>query len=132
MKETEIKKRIKYFEDRVRYYFFEVFKMYEYSLNVSYDKDDNDNYGYTTYHPEKIGSCQFWIHSTQLLVDNTEMSLADIDKVAYHEVVEAMLAELKIYAYARYTTEAQIMRANHKIIERMTNIHYPLVKEAKL
>jgi hypothetical protein len=134
MKETEIKKRIKYFEDRVRYYFFEVFKMYEYDLTINKDTDKTEALAYTSYHPSSEGASQISIYYCDLLIMKSENNYSDIDKTAYHEVLESLLSELKMLAVARYVTEPELMRANHRIIERLTNIHYPTIcsKEAKL
>lgn len=123
-KKNRIERNINYFKERVRYYFFKVFHMYEYELELS-EGNDEDIRACMRYHPIECGTGIIEISYSKSWVKGKKLSLNEIDKVAFHEVCEAILCELQQLISARFITEKDIPNAVHRVIRRLENVVYP-------
>jgi hypothetical protein len=120
--------KIKYFEDRVNHYFFEVFKMYDFELTI-HDQKKFGTRASTYWHPIEDGAGMITICYSNYWIESKNTNKHDIDIVAFHEVWEAILSELQELVKRRYISEKDLPNAVHRVIRRMENIMFPLVKD---
>ena len=126
----ELIKRIKWFSDSVNYYFFDVFHLYEFELTID------------SHASKDIRGCCFWCdiqdgagmmsicYSTDW-IQSEKTTYEEIEKVAFHETWEAILSELQELSLSRFIFEKDIPNAAHRVIRRMENIIFPMVKRNK-
>jgi hypothetical protein len=108
------------FKESVQYYFFEVFKLCQYSLEIEGVEEAGDYFAATVYDTLEDGSKSVIIsYSIPWLIEET--SKEKIEKVAFHEVLEALLADLVQVAESRYIMESMIPNAIHTIIRTFEN-----------
>lgn len=126
--------RKKLFYKHVRYYFFDVFKLYDYELyfEVISNKDVRAR---MLQHEYKCGSCMVTISVSKQWLKECE-SHNELKKVAFHEVFETMLGELgnMVMHYSGHTRDEptpNLNAATHRVIRRMENIVFPLIGEMK-
>ena len=125
-----LKINAEYFKDRVNYYFFDVFRLFEYELEID-EQEDDDARSSIYWHKMKVGAQMVTICYTRNWLCNLETTKKEIDKVAFHEVCEALLSELGEMAHERYISEREITASTHRIIRRLENIILPLVKNKR-
>lgn len=106
----------KYFTDRVNHW-ADFFGLYNWDINVHADEDDDDNTLAETY--SNIDNKRADIY---LIMDwgDTEMTQYGLDKTAFHEVLEVMLAEIRYIAGKRDIRFGEIDAAIHSIIRILT------------
>jgi hypothetical protein len=63
---------------------------------------------------------------------NTEITgIIPLDRLAFHETAELMLADLNELANSRFTTELQIDQARHNVIHTLENSIYQFIQKVK-
>lgn len=125
--EKDTEDNIKYFKNRVNYYFFDVFHLYEFELNIEPQlKGDVRASCYWHEIYEGAGIITFCYSKDWIQYEDT--SLEDIDKTAFHEVLEALLSEVNELMARRFISKKDIPNAIHRIIRRMENVVYPIIK----
>ena len=62
-------------------------------------------------------------------VNNEDVTLEEIDKVAFHEVWEAILSELTELTSQRFITKKDIPTAIYRVIHRMENVMFPMIQK---
>lgn len=121
------KQKIKLFENKVRYFFFDIFKLYDYELSII--SQTNISARASTYwHSIEEGAGIITIAYSNNWLFDKDTDKKEISLVAFHEVCEAILWELNSLASSRFVEEREIPNAVHRIIRRMENIVYPLIK----
>jgi len=111
---------INYFIQQVNYYFFDVFKLYQYDLSLESTNEKVDYLAATSYDLLEDGTKSITImYSLSWLKEET--SKEKIQKVAFHEVMEALLSELVQVAESRYIMESMVPNAIHSIIRTLEN-----------
>ena len=121
-------RNVDYFKKRVKYYFFEVFHMYDYELDLT--EQNSDFAKATTYwYPIEDGQGKIEICYTKTWLNDIDTKLDEIDKTAFHEVCETILSELQQISRARFITEKDIPNAVHRVIRRFENIIFPMFKD---
>lgn len=121
------KQKIKLFKKRVNYFFFDIFKLYDYNLEIIAQKNI-DARATTYWHHIEEGSGLITIAYSESWLFYKDTDEKEIDIVAFHEVWEAILWELQSIAASRFIEERSIPNAAHRVIRRMENIIYPLVR----
>lgn len=119
--------KVKYFKERVNYYFFGVFKLVDFNLSI-YEQIEAGVMASTYWHPIESGSGMISICYSKDWIESRELNKESIDIVAFHEVLEALLSEMQELAISRFISKKDIPNAVHRVIRRMENIVYPLVK----
>lgn len=121
------KRRIKLFEHNVHHFFFDVFKLYDYELSII--SQVNIGARATTYwHSIEEGAGMITIAYSENWLFDEDTDKKEISLVAFHEVCEALLWEINSLATSRFIEKREIPNAIHRIIRRMENIVYPLIK----
>ena len=120
--------KIEYFKQRVNHYFFEVFKMVEFFLEISEGTGLQDNRARTYWHDIETGSGMIQIEYQKEWIGDNSTTIEEIDKVAFHEVCEAMLWELDELIYSRFIQKKDIPNAKHRVIRRLENVFFPFIK----
>jgi hypothetical protein len=111
---------ITFFKEAVKHYFFEVFKLYQYNLEIEGVEEEGNYLAATIYDTFEDGSKAVTIsYSIPWLEDET--SKEKIELVAFHEVLEALLADLVQVAESRYIMESMVPNAIHTIIRTFEN-----------
>jgi hypothetical protein len=123
-----MKDNVNYFKERVNYYFFDFFKMYEYELTIS-SQDKFASRASTYWHSFDEGAQMITICYTEDWISEKDITKKEIDKVAFHEVCEAFLSELNQLIQERFITEDNVNRSIHKVIRKLENILFPLISE---
>lgn len=112
----EEKHPLKYFTERI-YYWVDYFGLYNWDINVHEDNDgDGDSLAETYYN---ISNKRVDIY---LIMDwdDTEMTKYNLNKTAFHETIEVMLAEIRDIAGKRDIRFGEIDSAIHSIIRILT------------
>lgn len=111
MKKTD---PFKYFKERVEHW-VDHFGLYSWDVNVHQDTDEYDgNLAYTMFN---VGNKRADIY---LVMDWVKMDRYGLNKTAFHEVVEVMLAEVRDIAGRRDIRFEEIDGAIHSIIRILT------------
>jgi hypothetical protein len=121
---------IEFFEEQVKYYFFDIFKLHQYHLDIG--GGAVDCLACTEYGELEEGTKAITIsYSSEWLIGETDVER--IRLVAFHEVLEALLSGLVQVAESRYITESMVPNAIHAIIRTMENtvLKYLPKKEIK-
>ena len=126
----ELIKRIKWFSDSVNYYFFDVFHLYEFELTID------------SHASKDIRGCCFWCdiqdgagmmsicYSTDWIQSEKRVAPLRCTK-SPPASREAILSELQELSLSRFISEKDIPNAAHRVIRRMENIIFPMVKRNK-
>jgi len=112
-------KLVDYFTKRVKYYFFEVFKLYDYELSIeSQTKIDAraSAYWYGIGAGAQIANI---CYSVEWLKNNP--SKKEIDIVAFHECAEVLLSELQELVRVDHIKKGDLAAAAHRVIRRLEN-----------
>ena len=121
----------KYFEKRVSHYFGNVFKISHLQLEMGYDENDDDNRAYTIYNNLSSGDCQVVISPCKKWLQEKDLTLFEIDRTAFHEVLEAMFAEISNIMESRFIQKDMIPNAMHRVIRNFENNIFPMIKDKK-
>lgn len=107
---------LKYFTDRVNHW-IDFFGLHNWDVNVHAEGEDDDSTLAETY--SNIENKRADIY---LIMDwgDTEMTQSGLDKTAFHEVLEVMLAEIRYIAGKRDIRFGEIDSAIHSIIRILT------------
>lgn len=109
------KQRIDYFKKRVKYYFYDFFKMVDYDLSIK-KQIKNGARSSTYWHSMEDGSGMILIcYSVSWM--KSKINKKEIDKVAFHETWEAILWELQELCKSRFISEKDIPNAVHRVIK---------------
>lgn len=128
--EKVIQKNIDYFIKRVEYYFYKIFHLYDYELEITVQ--DKVGARATSYwHRIEDGSGMITISYTEEWINDETLEFEEIDKIAFHEVSECLLSELQQLINARFISEKDIPNAVHRVIRRLENSVFLLVKDNK-
>ena len=104
----------KYFKERVDQW-VNFFGLYNWDVNVHKDEDEYDgNLAYTMFNVDNKRA------DIYLVMDWVEMDRYGLNKTAFHEVVEVMLAEVRHIAGRRDIRLDEIDGAIHSIIRILT------------
>jgi len=123
------KKLIEYFEKRVRFYFFEIFKLYDFELTIgSQSKRSARTSAY--WHDLDEGSGMIAIFYSENWIKE-KPSREEIDKCAFHEVCESLLSELQELISERYINKKDLPNAVHRVIRRLENSIFDVYKDKK-
>lgn len=115
------KEKVKYFEERVRHYFFDVFKMAFFDLFVDKHEDKEEKeFCAMTY--QSYGGAMISIFYYKTWIERKDLAKDEISHVAFHEVCEALLSDLIHCAQTRFVTYSEIDAARHRIINILENI----------
>jgi hypothetical protein len=125
-----VKDKIKYFEKRVKYYFYDFFKLYELSLHIC-PQEKIGVRASSYWHELKDGAGLITICYTKAWLDCKDTTKAEIDEVAFHEVCESMLWELQELCKSRFICEKDIPNAVHRVIRRLENVVYPNIMDKR-
>ena len=123
---TKYKSNVKYFTSRVNHYFFDVFKMHDYELTIS-EQNKGGTRASTYWHDLESGAGMITIAYSKYFISTTDKK--EIDIVSFHEVWEAILSELQELAERRFISKKDISAATHRVIRRMENIIFPMIKD---
>ncbi|MBE9542064.1 MAG: hypothetical protein IMF01_07070 [Proteobacteria bacterium] len=107
---------LKYFTLRINYW-VEFFGLHNWDVNVHADDDTDEETLAETY--SNVNNKRADIY---LIMDwgDTEMTQSELDKTAFHEVLEVMLAEIRYIAGKRDIRFGEIDSAIHSIIRILT------------
>jgi hypothetical protein len=120
-------KRVKFFKKCVNYYFFEIFHLYEFQLTISSDESTEIRAGcYWSDINDGAGIINIYYSIPWIM--SKETTYDEINKVAFHETWEAILSELQELIIERFISKKDIANAVHRVIRRMENIVFPLIK----
>ena len=126
--EKEIQEKAAYFEKRVRYYFFDVFKLCEKELWIEEDLDQScDYFASASEQNTPNGRGVITIRWNRSWFVDYNPPKEDIDLIAFHEVFEVILLELWGLGTERFTTQEELTVASHRVIFRMQNTIFPMV-----
>jgi len=120
------KEKENYFIERTKYYFFDIFKLYDYELSIEKDFD-NDVRASTLYHNIADGTGMISIFYSTHWINSKKTFKEEIDVIAFHEVMEAILWELQSLSESRFIMPKDIPNAVHRVIRRFENIIHPLI-----
>lgn len=127
-KNQYIEKNIKYFKERVNFYFHDFFKLSFLDLTImSQNKGDAKASSY--WHNINKGAMMVTICYSKHFVEDKETTKEEIDKVAFHEVWECILSELQELVDTRTILERDLPNAVHRVIHIMENTVFPLIKD---
>lgn len=118
--------RIKYFKYRVKYY-FEFFQLGDFELTFTETKDD-DVRGEAWWHDFNTSSNVVTVCYNKKWINKKQTTREEIDKVAFHETIEILLSELQAVARERFIVDRDIVSATHRIIRRLENSVFKLIK----
>lgn len=121
---------IDYFIERVNHYFFDVFHMYEFELEICCD-DNSSAKSTTLWYPIEEGAGQITIAYANEWLNDEDTTLEEIDKTAFHEVCEALLWELQALCHGRFIMEKDIPNAVHRVIRRLENTIFNSIKDER-
>lgn len=65
----------------------------------------------------------------QIAKEMSKYDYHNIDKTAFHEVLELLLADLASLVWNRIVTEEMVSEAKHEIIHTLENTLYPLINK---
>lgn len=125
----ELDKRIDFFKNKVKYYFFDVFHLYDFDLTI----DSQKNYEVCAscyWHNINDGAGMISMYYSIHWISNEETTYEEIEKTAFHETWEAILSELSELSTERFISKKDLPNAVHRVIRRMENIIYPLLKKS--
>jgi hypothetical protein len=76
--------------------------------------------------PDGLCGCDYSQKYARIVLSNsiefdTEDYRSEVDHIAFHEICELLLAEIRLVACERYTTPLMIDHACHGVISRLTN-----------
>ena len=125
--QEELDKRIKYFKTRLKYYFFDIFHLYDFELTID-SQEKSDARASTYWYDIDEGAGIISIYYDIDWISYKKTTYDEIEKVAFHETWEAILSELQELAKKRFISKKDIPNATHRVIRRMENIIYPLLK----
>ena len=128
MNKKQITRNIKLFEKSVNYYFFDVFKLYDYELTIL-DQINQNVRASCEWHFREHEQCQISIFYSQQWIEDENLKEDEIKLVALHEVCEALLSELQDICEKRYIKPMDITGATHRVIRRMENLIFPLINK---
>ena len=104
----------KYFKECVNRW-VDHFGLYNWDVNIHKDEDEYDgNLAYTMFNVDNKRA------DIYLVMDWVEMDRYGLNKTAFHEVIEVMLADVRHIAGKRYTGPEEIDSAIHSIIRILT------------
>jgi hypothetical protein len=127
---TSKDKKIKYFKNRVNYYFFDIFHLQFFELNIE-EQVDPDVRASTFWHNIDEGSNMINICYSIDWIENKNLTYTEIDKVAFHEVCEALLSEVQQLMTYRFISKKDIPNAIHRIIRILENTIFEKIKDKK-
>jgi len=120
-------KLVDYFTKRVKYYFFEVFKLYDYELSIG-PQTKIDVRASAYWHEIEVGAQMANIcYSVEWLKDNP--SKKEIDIVAFHECAEVLLSELQGLVNANHIKKGDLAAAVHRVVRRLENVVFEKFKD---
>jgi hypothetical protein len=119
MKKAE---KIKYFKDRVNYYFFEVFKLNYLTLNILENAEEFLDYkACVMWYPIEMGAGIIDLSYSLEWIEDITLTKEEINSVAFHEVMEAILSEIQMLCYERFIDKKDIPSAIHRVINTFEN-----------
>jgi hypothetical protein len=114
-----------FFKEQVEHY-YEFFKLHRWKLEIKLSEEDSDSHAYIEYDDLETGQyCATLTANLYWLMD--ENDLDKIRLVAFHEILELLLAELVRVAESRYISELMIPNSIHSIVRTLENTIYELI-----
>lgn len=125
-KKISLREKRRYFTERVNYWFYDFFKMYDYELYVD-DQGLEEERAATSWGTGE--GLQLTISYNPKWLSETD-SLVDMDKTAFHEAAEGLLWELSALAdNGGDHLDGLVQMTVHRVIRRMENIVFPMAVE---
>lgn len=120
---------IEYFKERVNHYFFNVFHLYDFELEIVEEEGDESYRARTYWYPVEDGAGSITIAYAKEWINEKDLKLDEIDKIAFHEVVEALLSELNQLIRSRFVSRKDIPNAIHRVVRRLENTIFNYIKD---
>jgi len=124
-----VEQKIEYFKERVKYYFFDFFHLYELELQIE-PQEELGTKATTYWHHIDDGACQITIcYTNEDWIQRDDLTKEEIDRTAFHEVCESLLYELRELITRRFISEREVPNAVHRVIRRLENTVFERIKD---
>jgi len=100
-------------------YWIDKFGLKEIELTIGHDQTDDDARAFACSDTESK-TCQIVLQKNWNLIPENE----EIERIAFHEVIETLLGDLWFHAMNRFSTELEMESARHAIIRRLENVFW--------
>lgn len=119
--------KTKLFKKQVEHYFFKIFKLYEYQLEIREGDEEEDSRAWSMWWNIEKGAQQAIIEYNPAWLKEADDE--QIALTAFHEVIEILLSRFEELCKKRDVSDWQIVEEKHRIIRRFENIVYPMLKD---